>query len=154
MKGQGRAAAEIGKSICVSAVFTLAAVLVFALFIKLFSIGSSVIMPVNQIIKMLAIFLGCFLCIRGSRPVLRGAASGVGVTIVTFFLFESLRGNCLSGGVICSISCSGRSPAASAARFPHWRGKSELFLSEKMLAIFSALYYNGKKAIKGDCHYE
>ncbi len=92
MKGQGRAAAEIGKSICVSAVFTLAAVLVFALFIKLFSIGSSVIMPVNQIIKMLAIFLGCFLCIRGSRPVLRGAASGVGVTIVTFFLFAIIAG--------------------------------------------------------------
>ena len=48
MRGEvGRAAAEIGKGVCVAAVVTLAAVLVFALLIKLFSIGSSVIMPVN-----------------------------------------------------------------------------------------------------------
>ena len=77
MKGESRAAAEIGKSVCVSAIFTLAAVLVFALVVKLCSLGASVITPVNQIIKMLAVFAGCFLCIRGSRPVVRGLISGV-----------------------------------------------------------------------------
>ena len=44
----GRAAAEVGKGIALAAVCTLAMVLIFALFIKLFSIGSSVIVPVNQ----------------------------------------------------------------------------------------------------------
>ena len=88
----GRAAAEVGKGIALSAVFTLAMVLVFALFIKLFSIGSSVIMPVNQLIKMAAIFVGCFVCLRPSRAFLKGAICGVAVILVTYFLFAIIAG--------------------------------------------------------------
>ena len=58
------AAAEVGKSVCLSAVVTLAAVLLFALVIKLFAVPSAVIMPVNQVIKVLAVFCGCFFCLR------------------------------------------------------------------------------------------
>lgn len=93
MHGEGRAATEIGKSICVSAVFTLAAVLLFALFVKLFSLGQSVILPVNQVIKAVSVFLGCFLCIRGSRPVLKGMASGAGTALLTYFLFAAIAGS-------------------------------------------------------------
>ena len=93
MKGESRAAAEIGKSVCVSAIFTLAAVLVFALVVKLCSLGASVITPVNAIIKMLAVFAGCFLCIRGPRPVVRGLISGVITVAVTFFLFAAIAGD-------------------------------------------------------------
>lgn len=92
MQGEGRAITEIGKSICVSAVFTLAAVLLFALFVKLFSLGQSVILPVNQVIKVLSVFLGCFLCIRGPRPVLKGMASGAGTALLTYFLFAAIAG--------------------------------------------------------------
>ena len=78
MRGEvGRAAAEIGKGVCVASVCTLAAVLVFALCIKLFSLGASVIMPVNQLIKMLSIFLGCFICLRPGRAFIKGAVCGV-----------------------------------------------------------------------------
>ena len=59
MRG-GKGAAQIGKGACVSIIFTLAAVLLFALAIKLFSIPSAAITPVNQVIKFLAVFLGCF----------------------------------------------------------------------------------------------
>ena len=93
MQGEvGRAAAEIGKGICVASVVTLAAVLVFALLNKLFSIGSSVIMPVNQLIKMAAIFVGCFVCLRPSRAFLKGAICGVAVILVTYFLFAIIAG--------------------------------------------------------------
>ncbi len=88
----GRAAAEIGKSVCLSIVFTLAAVLVFALCIKLFSIGSGVIKPVNQAIKYIAIFLGCFFCIRTDRRILKGAISGLCVTLLTYFIFALIAG--------------------------------------------------------------
>ena len=84
----GRAAAEVGKGIALSAVFTLAMVLVFALFIKLFSVGSSVILPVNQVIKVVSIFLGCFLCIRPGKS----AICGLGTVIVTYFLFAIIAG--------------------------------------------------------------
>ena len=87
-----RAAAEVGKSIGVAAVFTLAAVLIFALLIKIFSIGSSIIVPVNQVIKMLAVFLGCFVCLRPTRAVLKGAVSGIGVILLTYFLFAVIGG--------------------------------------------------------------
>lgn len=88
----GRVAAEMGKSVCVSIVFTLAAVLVFALFIKLFSIGSTVIMPINQVIKMLAIFLGVFLCLKPGKTALKGAICGAAVVILTYFLFAIIAG--------------------------------------------------------------
>ena len=78
----GRVSAEMGKSVCVSVIFTLAAVLIFALFIKLFSIGSSVITPVNQIIKMLAIFIGCILCLKPGKTALKGARIGYSHTFI------------------------------------------------------------------------
>lgn len=88
----GRAAAEVGKGIALSAVFTLAMVLVFALFIKLFSVGSSVILPVNQVIKVVSIFFGCFLCIRPGKSAVKGAICGLGTVIVTYFLFAIIAG--------------------------------------------------------------
>lgn len=88
----GRAAAEVGKGIALAAVITLAMVLVFALFIKLFSIGSSVIMPVNQVIKVLAIFLGCFFCLKPGKTALKGALCGLGAAIVTYFIFAAIAG--------------------------------------------------------------
>ena len=115
MRGEvGRAAAEIGKGVCVAAVVTLAAVLVFALLIKLFSIGSSVIMPVNQLIKMAAIFTGCFVCLRPGRALAKGAICGVAVILATYFLFAIVAGEIsfgwknalawLFGGVVGAIS--------------------------------------------------
>ena len=90
---RGRAAAEIGKSICVAAVVTLAAVLVFALFVKLFSIGSTAVAAVNQIIKALAVFAGCMICLRPGRCLLKGALSGLGVIVLTYFLFAIIAGS-------------------------------------------------------------
>lgn len=88
----GRAAAEVGKGIALAAVCTLAMVLIFALFIKLFSIGSSVIVPVNQVIKVLAIFLGCFFCLKPGKTALKGALCGLGAAIVTYFIFAAIAG--------------------------------------------------------------
>lgn len=115
MRGEvGRAAAEIGKGVCAAAVVTLAAVLVFALLIKLFSISSSVIMPVNQLIKMAAIFTGCFVCLRPGRALAKGAICGVVVILATYFLFAIVAGEIsfgwknvldwLFGGVVGAIS--------------------------------------------------
>ena len=88
----GRAAAEVGKAVAVAAVITLALVLVFALLIKLFSIGSSVILPVNQIIKVLAIFLGCFFCLKPGKTAIKGVVCGICTVIVTYFLFAAIAG--------------------------------------------------------------
>ena len=88
----GRAAAEVGKAVAVAAVVTLALVLVFALLIKLFSIGSSAIQPVNQVIKVLSIFLGCFFCLKPGKTAIKGVICGVCTVIVTYFLFAAIAG--------------------------------------------------------------
>ena len=86
------AAAEVGKSVCIAAIVTLAAVLVFALIVKLFSIGSGAITAVNQVIKAAAIFVGCLVCVKPGRGLVKGLISGVGVIVITYFLFAILAG--------------------------------------------------------------
>ena len=71
---------------------TLAAVLVFALIVKLFSIGSGAITAVNQVIKAAAIFVGCLVCVKPGRGLVKGLISGVGVIVITYFLFAILAG--------------------------------------------------------------
>ena len=80
-------AVEVGKSVGISVIVTLAAVLLFAFLIKIFSIGSSVITPVNQVIKALAIFLGCLLSLRDTKGWLKGAIAGILVILFTYFIF-------------------------------------------------------------------
>ena len=105
MRDARSGAAQIGKGACIAIIFTLAAVLVFALAVKLFSLSSAVITPVNQIIKMLAVFAGCFLCIRGPRPVVRGLISGVITVAVTFFLFAAIAGELSFGwGILLDLA--------------------------------------------------
>ena len=92
MSGESRRlVAQTCKSVCVSALIVLAAVLVFALFIRLFSISSAVIMPVNQVIKLLSVAAGCVLCLR-EKPVPCGAAAGAATAVVTYFLFSAVAG--------------------------------------------------------------
>ncbi len=91
------AAAEVGKSVCIAAIVTLAAVLVFALLVKLFTIGSGAITAVNQVIKAVAIFVGCMVCVKPGRGLLKGLVSGVAVIILTYFLFAILAGEITFG---------------------------------------------------------
>ncbi len=94
MSGRGSGgAAQIGKGACIAVIFTLAAVLVFALAIKLFSLPSSVITPVNQVIKFVAVFIGCFFCIRPGRAFFKGLLCGAIVALVTYFLFAVIAGS-------------------------------------------------------------
>ncbi len=91
-EGKG-GAVQVAKGACVSVVFTLAAVLIFALIIKLFALSSGVITPVNQVIKFVAVFIGCFFCIRPDRAFFKGLLCGAIVAIVTYFLFAIVAGS-------------------------------------------------------------
>ena len=107
-------AVEVCKSVGISVIVTLAAVLLFAFLIKIFSIGASVITPVNQVIKALAIFLGCLLSLRDTKGWLKGAIAGILVILFTYFIFAIIAGEIsfglsnvlefLFGGVAGAIS--------------------------------------------------
>lgn len=116
MKNSNGGWAEIAKSVGLSVVFTLAAVLVFALVIKLFSLGSAVIMPVNQVIKYLAVFLGCFFCIRTDKRIAKGAVSGFCVAVLTYFIFAAIAGSISFGWAnIIDFICGALAGAISGA---------------------------------------
>ena len=54
--------------------------------------GIGAITAVNQVIKAVAIFVGCMVCVKPSRGLLKGLVSGVAVIILTYFLFAILAG--------------------------------------------------------------
>ena len=116
MKGGKSGVAEVARGVGFSVVFTLAAVLVFALVIKLFSIGSGVILPVNQVIKYVAIFLGCFLCIRTDKRIVMGVVCGACTAVLTYLLFAAIAGSISFGwGNIIDFVCGALAGGISGA---------------------------------------
>ena len=112
-EGKG-GAVQVAKGACVSVVFTLAAVLIFALIIKLFALSSGVITPVNQVIKFVAVFIGCFFCIRPDRAFFKGLLCGAIVAIVAgsisfgwMNLFDVLFG-AAAGGISALIAAAAK----------------------------------------------
>jgi putative membrane protein (TIGR04086 family) len=77
-----------------SVIFTIAAVLLFALIIKVFSVSDNAIMPVNQIIKILGVALAGFIVGRKckEKPALFGALAGIFYVIAGFLLFSLVNG--------------------------------------------------------------
>ena len=79
---------QIIKAVLAAAIFSMAGVLIFSLIIQLCSLSSSVITPVNQVLKIIAIALGGIIFIRGDRGLLKGAIYGVAAVFVTYLLFS------------------------------------------------------------------
>ncbi len=85
------------KGVGISVIAMLIGVLVFALIIKIASLSPSVIKPVNQFIKAIALFLGCFFSISGSKGYLKGAVSGLISVIIIYLIFALIGGENLFG---------------------------------------------------------
>ena len=141
-------AVEVGKSVGISVIVTLAAVLLFAFLIKIFSIGSSVITPVNQVIKALAIFLGCLLSLRDTKGWLKGAIAGI---LVILFHFRHHRG----GDLVRAFQRAGIFIRRRRGR--HQRRHRRQFARRaavKNACLFSADSVQYWKSEKKEIHYE
>ena len=75
------------KGILFSLIFTMTAILLFALVLKVFSLGDGVVKPVNYLIKSIAVFLGAFLSVNENKGILKGFIAGVVIIIITFLVF-------------------------------------------------------------------
>ena len=80
------------KGISVSVIFSLVFILLFAFIIKTANLSSSVIKPVNQFIKCLSLFLGCFISLKGKRGLIKGAITGAFYSIIIHVIFALLSG--------------------------------------------------------------
>ena len=74
---------------------SLLGVLLFAVVIKYTSINESAIQPINQIIKILSILVGCLVVGKkiSSKGWLWGLIIGIAYTIVAFIVFSILDGS-------------------------------------------------------------
>ncbi len=84
---------QVVKATLAAIIFSLACVLVFSLFVQLFSLSSAVIKPVNQVLKTLCIAAGGILFIRGSGGIVKGAVYGAVAVLATYVLFSAMSGD-------------------------------------------------------------
>lgn len=84
---------DVVKIVLIALLFTLAAVLIFALIIKWASLSDAVILPVNYIIKICALLLGCILGIKHTQNgIIKGAIGGLLYVLFSFLIFAALDG--------------------------------------------------------------
>lgn len=86
------------KGTLISMVFTVAAILLFALIIKETGLSDAVIAPVNQVIKILGIMAASYFGIKGmaEKQWLAGGLSGmffIALSYLVFSLIEGMFGN-------------------------------------------------------------
>ena len=84
---------QVAKGVIFGVAFILAGVLLFAFIVEVASLSDKVIKPINQVIKLIAIFGGCAVAIRGEKGFLKGGIIGLAVTIISYVLFGIVGGS-------------------------------------------------------------
>lgn len=102
------------KGVIISVIFSLIAVLMFALVIKWFSFSDAVIKPVNVIIKTLSVFAGVFFSVKGKNGLAKGLITGILSVLIASITFAAIGGGAagassimweiLLGGAVGAIS--------------------------------------------------
>lgn len=90
----------------VSSALTLILILIFAIIVKYANLSDGVIKAVNQFIKCISLFLGCFFCVKEGKGLFKGALIGVLYFGFMLILFSVLGGGGFSlatllDGVLC-----------------------------------------------------
>ena len=83
---------SIIKGVLFATIIALVGVLVFALVIKYLCLNSAAIKTINQFLKVLAIFLGCFFSIGESKGLIKGALIGGLSSVIIYLLFALFVG--------------------------------------------------------------
>lgn len=98
---------QVAKGVIFGVAFILAGVLLFAFIVEVASLSDKVIKPINQVIKLIAIFGGCAVAIRGEKGFLKGGIIGLAVTIISYVLFSIIGGAFGSFAVILTDALCG-----------------------------------------------
>ena len=80
------------KGVFSTIIITLVSVLIFGVVIKFATLNGGVIKAVNQFIKMVSIFLGCMISVRGNAGLLKGGLTGILSTVAVYLIFSVLCG--------------------------------------------------------------
>ena len=80
------------RAVLISLIFSCVSILIFALVLYLFPIPNEAVKPVNCLIKVLSVFIGCFFSINGDKGLIKGLIYGGIITVVCYLFFALLSG--------------------------------------------------------------
>ena len=104
------------KSAAATVIITLALVLLFALILSVTGLTDKAIRPVNQFIKLISVFGGAMLFIRGDKGFLKGALSGFIGSVLSALIFGLVAGGVTSVlALIIDLVCGAVMGAISGA---------------------------------------
>ena len=104
--GRGSFLGQIVRGVVTALLTTLVSVLVFAFILSVTNLSDGVIKPINQIIKVVSVFLGCFLSVREDKGFVKGGLIGLISAILTLLIFSLLAGGVNSwGSAIIDLVC-------------------------------------------------
>ncbi len=89
---------QVIKGVAVSIVAVAICTLAFALLLRSVYLSGTVVKAVNQFIKTIAIFVGCFYSIRDNRGLFKGVCVGVISSIVAYLSFAAISKNVFNFG--------------------------------------------------------
>lgn len=84
------------KGVLLSVLTMLCGILLFAVVVKLCLLSSFVIKGVNQFLKAISLFIGCFFCVRGKFGLVKGSSIGLLFALTVYLLFALLGGKSVS----------------------------------------------------------
>lgn len=90
MRSENSALFQIVKGTGIAVLFALVATVLFSFILRLTPLPDSVIMPVDQCIKALAVLFGCLFSLRGEKGWLKGLAVGMLTVALTGFVFSAV----------------------------------------------------------------
>ena len=90
MRSENSALFQIVKGTGIAVLFALVATVLFSFILRLTPVPDSVIIPVDQCIKALAVLFGCLFSLRGEKGWLKGIAVGMLTVALTGFVFSAV----------------------------------------------------------------
>ena len=90
MRSENSALFQIVKGTGIAVLFALVATVLFSFILRLTPVPDSVITPVDQCIKALAVLFGCLFSLRGEKGWLKGLAVGMLAVALTGFVFSAV----------------------------------------------------------------
>ncbi len=88
---QSNAILEIVKGVVFAILISMILIIVLAVIIRFTNIPDKAIMPINQIVKVISIFLGTLIALKGSsKGLIKGLIIGALFSILSYFIFSIL----------------------------------------------------------------
>ena len=91
--GVGNGFFQVIKSVAFALVFSLLCAIVFASLLRFAALADKVIYPINQTVKVLSVFLGALFFVRGEKGLIKGVATGVIFTALSYLTFSAIGGD-------------------------------------------------------------